>query len=67
MITTFIANSERIPLEQVKQAVSFLGFIVYQFMILQTSLGMTYYHYPLKPGQVDTLQMKSSYLWLVIE
>jgi hypothetical protein len=28
---------------------------------------MTYYHYPLEEGQIDTLQMKSSYLWLIIE
>jgi hypothetical protein len=28
---------------------------------------MIYYHYPLIPGEVDTLQMKSSYLWLIIE
>ena len=36
-------------------------------MILTASQAMIYYHYPLEPPQQDTLQMKSSYLWLIIE
>lgn len=41
--------------------------VVYTIMILQASSAMIYYHYPLAPGEVDTLQMKASYLWLIIE
>lgn len=46
---------------------SFLGFVVYTYMILKTSAAMTYYHYPLSKTQVNTLEMQSSYLWLIIE
>jgi hypothetical protein len=41
--------------------------IMYVGMILQAANVMTYYHYPLAPGEVNTLEMKSSYLWLIIE
>lgn len=40
---------------------------MYTGMILLASQSMTYYGYPLAAGEVDTLQMKSSYLWLIIE
>jgi len=41
--------------------------VIYTNMILTASQAMTYYHYPLKLGQINTLSMQSSYLWLVIE
>lgn len=41
--------------------------VIYTNMILTASQAMTYYHYPLSPGEVNTLSMQSSYLWLIIE
>lgn len=67
MIFTFISSSDRIPWEGVKQSFSFLAVITYTLMILNASVGMNYYHYPLQPGQVNSLSMQTSYLWLVIE
>jgi hypothetical protein len=53
-IMCFISSSDRIPHEGLKQGLSFLGMVVYTFMILQASLAMFYYHYPLEYGE-DTL------------
>lgn len=66
-IFCFISSSDRIPWEGLKQGLAFLGMVIYTVMILQASSAMIYYHYPLQPGQVDTQQMKASYLWLIIE
>ena len=51
----FISSSDRIPWEGLKQGLSFLGMVVYTVMILQASSAMIYYHYPLSPGEEDTL------------
>jgi len=63
----FVSSSDRIPWDGLKQRLNFLGMVMYTGMILLASNGMTYYGYPLAYGEVDTLQMKSSYLWLIIE
>lgn len=63
----FVSSSDRIPWDGLKQGLNFLGMVMYTGMILLASNGMTYYGYPLAHGEVDTLQMKSSYLWLIIE
>ena len=64
---TFISSSERIPWDGLKQCMNFLGMVVYTYMILSASSAMNYYHYPLSPGQINTLTMQASYLWLIIE
>jgi len=66
-IMCFISSSDRIPWEGLKQGLNFLGMIMYTGMILSASSAMIYYRYPLEPDEVDTAQMKSSYLWLIIE
>jgi hypothetical protein len=67
MIMTFISSSDRVPWLGVKQSFAFLAMVIYTNMILNASQAMTYYHYPLQKGQVNTLSMQSSYLWLIIE
>lgn len=67
MVFTFISASDRIPWEGLKQSFNFMAMITYTLMILNASVAMNYYHYPLQSGQVNSLAMQASYLWLVIE
>lgn len=48
MITTFIAASDRIPWDSLRQSLSFVSMVIYTNMILNASSAMTYYHYPLR-------------------
>jgi hypothetical protein len=67
MVFTFVSSSDRIPLEGLKLSFNFMGMITYTIMILNASVAMTYYHYPLPAGETNDLSMQASYLWLVIE
>ena len=64
MIMCFITSSERIPWEGLKQGLNFLGMLLYIEMILQCSLAMVIFKTPIR---ADLLQLRSAFLWLVIE
>lgn len=64
MIMCFITSSERIPWEGLKQGLNFLGMLLYIEMILQCSLAMVLFQTPIG---VDSLQLRSAFLWLEIE
>lgn len=66
-IFNFVASSDKIPYDGVKQGLSFLGMIMYTYMILTASKCMIFYPYPLSDKSLDNAQMKASYLWLIIE
>jgi hypothetical protein len=68
-IFTQISNNDRVHWEEVKQGFNFLAMVLYVTLILNCSLGMTFFVFPLPAGisKEQSLQFESAFIWLEIE